>query len=148
MSAPRRIAAGLLVAAVMAIGGGCGGDPYTTLVEGDCLPSSAKVVGTREPDPPTVGCGDPHRYEVYAVDVLDGDAAYPGDEAVDADAKALCFAVFADKVGVDPLDLPEGVKIVYLQPTESSWADEADRDVECLLVFDEDRSGAFIRSEA
>ena len=136
------------VVALMAIGGACGADPYAALVEGDCLPSSAKVIGTREPDPPTVGCGAAHRYEVYAVDLLDGDTAYPGDAAVDAAAKALCFDVFADKVGVDPLDLPEGVKIVYLQPTESSWADEADRDVECLLVFDEDRAGPFIRSEA
>lgn len=117
----------------------CGGPDYQSLRVGQCLPESAEVVGTREPDPPTVPCDEAHRYEVYAVSTLDGGRTFPGTEAVDAAARQRCYELFESNVGFDPADMPDGVRVVYLDPTESSWEQAADRDVECLLIFDDDR---------
>ena len=127
---------------------------YSKLAVGECLPSKAEVVGRREPDPPRVSCAGPHRFEVYWTAPIDlgspkataPNAAHPGDARVDAASKAQCAEVFEAGVGIAPLDLPDGVKMVYLAPSEQSWVDEGDRDVECLVVFDADRSGRFVRT--
>jgi len=119
----------------------CGGPEYRSLRRGQCLPESAQVVGRREADPPTVDCDDAHRYEVYAVSQLAGPATYPGAETVDEQAQHACYLAFEPNVGYGAERMPAHVKVLYLQPSESSWNDEADRDVECLLVFDADRTG-------
>jgi hypothetical protein len=123
----------------------CGGPDYEALRRGECLPASAKVVGEREAAPPTVDCDSPHRYEVYAVSTIDGPRTYPGEATVDERAQHECYLTFEPNLGFDPVDLPDGMKVVYLQPTESSWNDQADRDVECLLVFDDDREGSIVK---
>ena len=127
---------------------------YSKLVVGECLPSNAEVVGRREPDPPRVSCVGPHRFEVYWTAPIDlgspkvtaPGVTYPGDARVDAASKAQCAQVFEAGVGIAPLDLPDGVKMLYLAPSEQSWVDGGDRDVECLVVFDADRSGRFVRT--
>ena len=63
----------IVVVALALVGAvGCGGTDYESLHRGECLPSTAKVVGEREPAPPTVDCSEPHRYQVYGVTQLDG----------------------------------------------------------------------------
>ena len=142
----RPIAVALL--AVVVATAGCGGDDYVSLRAGECLPSTAEVVGTREADPPTVACSKPHKYEVYAVTTISGPRTFPGDDAVDEQAQHACYEAFEPNVGFDPADMPSDVKVVYLQPSESSWNDQADRDVECLLIFDDDRSGSLMKGRA
>ncbi|MFN8050743.1 MAG: septum formation family protein [Acidimicrobiales bacterium] len=137
----RRSAA--LVAAVVVVlscATACG-DDYVSLRAGECLPASAEVVGTREPDPPTVSCATAHRYEVYGVGRLSGTATFPGEAVVDPAARQVCYALFESGVGFPPTEKPTGTKVVYLAPTESSWNDDHDREVECLLVFDKDHVG-------
>lgn len=119
----------------------CGGPDYESMHRGECLPSTAKVVGEREPAPPTVDCSEPHRYQVYGVTQLVGPRTYPGEDVVDKDAQHQCYLLFEPNLGYDPADMPDDVKVVYLQPTESSWNDQADRDVECLLIYDDDTTG-------
>ena len=44
--------------------------------------------------------------------------------------------------------MPDDVKVVYLQPTQSSWNGDDDRDVECLLIFGEDRTGLSLQPDS
>ena len=137
-----------VVAAVVVAGvalGGCARPEYRALVVGQCLPSSAEVVGQREPDPDRVPCTEAHRYEVYEVSDLVLGGSWPGAEAVDEAAQQRCYERFEERVGVDPLDLPDGVLVVTIGPTEDGWG-EGDRAVECLVQLPEDREGAFIGS--
>ena len=141
----RAFVVGVVAAVASVVAVGCGGPDYVSLRAGECLPSSAEVVGTREPDPPTVACSETHRYEVYAVTTISGPRTFPGDDAVDEKAQHACYEKFEPAVGFDPAEMPSDVKVVYLQPTESSWNDQADRDVECLLIFDDDRRGSILK---
>lgn len=117
----------------------CGGR-YSALEVGECLPADAALTGDREPDPPRVDCGLPHVYEVYAVGRLQGDG-FPGEETVDAAALQLCVDALEPAIGIAPADTPEGSDILFVAPTSTSWARDGDRDVECVLVFDEERIG-------
>ena len=136
--------AGVLVA-VGAVAG-CGRSvPFRPLEVGQCLPSSAEVVGRREQQPPVVGCGTEHRYEVYATPALPSGDAWPGQAAVDEAAKQLCYEQFEAGTGYHPLDLPDGVQELTIGPSESGWTGVGDRRVECLVVLPEDRAGSFIR---
>ena len=137
------VASVCLLAALAAIAG-CAGAKYRSLEAGQCLPASAQVEGERQADPPRVGCGVAHRYEVYKVASIGIDGRWPGQDAVDAAAKQVCYANFGAVVGTEPADLPDGLTQVVIGPTESSWNDQADRDVECLLRFSDDRVGTFI----
>lgn len=139
----RRLAGSICLAALAALPA-CA-TKYSSLAVPECLPASAELVPIREPDPPRVACATPHRYEVYAIAALDRNDEYPGDVAVDEAAKQLCIGLFTSHVGVAPLNLPDGVKMLHLFPSEESWTNDDDREVECLLVFDEDRSGRFSR---
>lgn len=136
------IAAPLAASVLVAVG--CAGAKYRSLAVGECLAASARVEGERQADPPPVSCGVAHRYEVYKVAAIGLDGNWPGQDAVDAAAKQVCFAEFGAVVGTEPADLPDGLTQVIIGPTESSWTDQADRDVECLLRFEDERVGTFV----
>ena len=123
---------------------GCSPQGYRAMKVGQCLPSSADVVGEREQRPPTVPCSAPHRYEVYAVTSLDLDPKWPGDSAVDEAARQSCYDRFEAGTGKDPLELPDGVKVVSVAPTEDGWTTSQDRSVECLVALPADQSESFI----
>ncbi len=144
---PRVVVVAMVAAAVLLVAS-CADDEYVTLRAGECLPAGAEVVGTREPDPPRVPCSEPHRYEVYAVTTIDGPRTYPGEAAVDEAAQHECYLAFEPNVGYPAADMPDDVKVVYLQPTQSSWNGDDDRDVECLLIFDEDRTGSSLEPDS
>ncbi len=143
-TAARSRAVAVLVVAAAALGG-CARPDYRALVVGQCLPSAADVVGRREPDPERVPCSEAHRYEVYEVSDLVLSGEWPGEATVDEAAKQRCYERFEAQVGIDPLDLPDGVLVVTIGPTEEGWRD-GDRAVECLVQLPEDREGAFIGS--
>lgn len=134
-----RVALGSIAAGLLIVSMGCGAD-YRSLSPGECLPSSAKVVGRREADPPTTSCEGPHRYEVFAVGRLTGDE-FPGQEQLDADSRMLCYEAFEPSVGFPAAEMGDEIRVVYLAPTEQSWTRDDDREVECLLIFTEDREG-------
>jgi len=148
-SQARRVGLGAFgVPVLIVIAAACGGPAkYVALRAGECLPASANVVGTREPDPPTVSGASGHRYEVYGLGRLKGTATFPGAATVEAASRQVCYALFESGVGIAAGAMPPTMKVVYLSPTESSWNDERDRDVECLLVFDKDRTGRFAKPQ-
>lgn len=143
------IATCALVAGALAAAG-CTRPDDVSLAEGSCLPAEAKVIDRREANPPTVDCDEPHRYETYAVGDLDladdanpdvaGDA-WPGQDVVDAAARQFCYDNFASNVGFEAREMGDDIRVVYITPTAQSWANQRDREVECLLMFTEDREG-------
>jgi hypothetical protein len=136
-----------LIAAVVMSMAGCGTPvPYKALAVGECLPSSAKVVGGREPQPPKVPCSQPHKYEVYATPDLDIGSGWPGQSAVYQQAKSQCYGAFATGTGWDPEKIPDGVKELTIDPSKGGFQSGKDRSVECLVVLPKNEKGAFIRS--
>lgn len=101
-----------------------------TIAVGDCfndLPASEQVTSVGVLD-----CGAPHDYEVYSEATVTDAEAFPGDEAVGAEADAACLAAFETFVGI-PWD-SSALDFSYVVPTAESW-DTGDRLVSCL-VFD------------
>lgn len=99
--------------------------PITELSVGDCFSSDAEVtVAELAPS-----CEAPHVYEVMSMTPTALGEAFPGDDALAAEADALCSADFAE-IGRDAL---AGLATLHLIPTEDSWA-EGDRDIACLIV--------------
>jgi len=134
---------------VASVAAGCAHPlPYKALAVGDCLPSSAKVVGEREPQPPRVPCSQPHRYEVYATPDLDISGDWPGQSAVYQQAKSQCYGAFVAGTGWDPEKLPDGVEELTIDPSKGGYQSGKDRSVECLVVLPKDRTGPFIRSSS
>ncbi|NLA36762.1 MAG: hypothetical protein GX868_13920 [Actinobacteria bacterium] len=147
-SAVRRrvIPAGLAAVLVLVVAGaGCSRPDDVSLRPGSCLTAEAKVIDRREANPPTVHCDKPHRYETYAVGDLDADAfedgTWPGQDAVDAAARQYCYDTFEPNVGFGAQQMGDDIRVVYITPTAQSWTNQRDREVECLLMFTEDRSG-------
>ena len=139
---------GVAAAALVLATAACAkGERFRPLATGECLPRSAQVVGDREQRPPLVPCGEPHRYEVYALPTLDDLDSWPGQDAADEAAKQLCYENFASGTGHDPRTLPDGVDVLTIGPSESSFTTARDRRVECLVVLPRDRRGAFIEPQ-
>ena len=125
----------------------CAQTVYTPLEVGQCLPEGAGVEGRRVDRPEVVPCGEAHRYEVFARDDLEPpDDTWPGEDLVDANARRLCGLAIADATGHAIGDLPAGVKMVHVAPTEDSWAD-GDREVECLFRNDEPTTATLLDSD-
>jgi hypothetical protein len=96
---------------------------------GDCL-NDASSTGTVT-TAPIVPCSKPHDSEAYkSVQMTDG--AFPGADAVTAQANEACADAFPTFIGIayDDSDL----KISYYFPTKDSWAN-GDREILCT-VFD------------
>jgi hypothetical protein len=105
--------------------GGCGVVPDLRI--GDAL------------DPATVGtvaCDQPHDVEVVAVfdHPLDGDAPFPGTEAVDGYATDQCIERFEEYVGSDYVE--SSLDVIVVAPGEEGW-DDGDRRIACV-VYDVD----------
>jgi len=90
-------------------------------------------------DPATVGtvaCDQPHDVEVVAVfdHPLDGDAPFPGTEAVDGYATDQCIERFEEYVGSDYVE--SSLDVIVVAPGEDGW-DDGDRRIACV-VYDVD----------
>ena len=73
-----------------------------------------------------VPCDDAHNAEVAAVEDLPGESDYPGESEVRRQAAQLC--------GQHQADLPEGMFVYPLFPTESLWDSDGGRRAICLAV--------------
>jgi hypothetical protein len=78
----------------------------------------------------SVGCGEPHTAEVYAVfDVAEPGTAFPGDETVDTAAWAGCETRFEPYVGRDYAS--SELDVAYWVPDGASF-ERDDRSVICM----------------
>lgn len=99
--------------------------PITELGVGDCFSSDAELtVATL-----AASCETPHLYEVMSTTPSALGEVYPGEEALVAEADAVCSAGF-EGLGRDAV---AGLVALHLVPSEASWTN-GDRDVACLLA--------------
>ena len=86
-----------------------------------------------------VVCDDEHQAEIFAIEMLDTPVgeAFPGTEARDQAAQALCEPGFEEFLGV-PLAESE-LLLIWLAPTDESWDDD-DREVACAVAAPEGES--------
>ena len=79
---------------------------------------------------PLVPCDEPHGQEVFAV-IDYAEQSYPGSGALAAFGDMACSTAlgdFSDQV-------PEGVPFSYLMPSETTWQENNDRAIVCVLIF-------------
>jgi hypothetical protein len=94
---------------------------------GDCLNDEA--LRGEVQTVPTVACTEPHDGEIYASHQLEA-SPYPGNEAIIAQAEALCETSFDVFVGLPYLDSP--LDYSFYHPTQQSWV-TGDREVLCVI---------------
>ena len=78
---------------------------------------------------PTIACDQPHDSEAYASIIVD-DGAYPGEDAILAQADEDCKAQFNTFAGIDYDQ--SALDFSYYYPTAGSW-DNGDREILCLI---------------
>ncbi len=88
------------------------------------------TVGAEVTELPTVGCGEPHTHEIYAV-FESAEAVYPGFEALEDVALTQCLDAFDDYVGISPFE--SSLVYSWLVPTLNSWNQEDDRESICVV---------------
>lgn len=94
---------------------------------GDCL-NDGNIDG-EVTTVPTIACDQPHDSEAYASIIID-DGAYPGEDAILAQADDACRAEFDSFAGIS---YDESVlDFSYYYPTEGSWSG-GDREILCLI---------------
>ena len=101
-------------------------------VVGTCLDFS-DTTGEEFSSLPEVACEEPHTHEIFAVEKT-GAETYPGFEALEAEAQALCLGEFEDYVGINPFD--SELFVSWLLPTLTSWDRENDREIICVIGED------------
>ncbi|MDD7928105.1 septum formation family protein [Microbacterium thalli] len=95
---------------------------------GDCL-LDAGTMETEVTEAPTVPCGEPHDFEAYHAQNIEGDE-YPGSEGVQTQAEQVCYDAFTAFVG---MSYEESVlDFNYYVPTTGSW-DAGDREILCMI---------------
>ncbi|HEY9412677.1 MAG TPA: septum formation family protein [Jiangellaceae bacterium] len=95
---------------------------------GDCI--GAFGDGEQVSEIPVVPCTEPHDQEVYAAVQVPDAAEYPGDAAVEDQAKTDCSAEFQTFVGLAYDD--SELYVNFLTPTADSWA-QGDREILCTI---------------
>lgn len=100
------------------------------LKPGDCLDPPADVSGEIA-EIRVVPCTDPHTQEVFAKPDSTTEA-YPGAEALAAEADGLCVAAMQTELLLSPDD---GYYWSYLLPSFKGWNTDNDRTVICVFVF-------------
>lgn len=103
-----------------------------TAAPGDCFVTSD--------DTRTVPCDHPHGAEVFYTFTMDGDD-YPGEDGFDLDR---CTEMFGPYVGTT--HDASGYGIAWLVPSRSTWEQSGDREVICMLVTEDLRTGSAYQS--
>lgn len=113
------------------------GEPVIDLGQtavGTCLDFGDEIDDTVE-RLPAVPCEEQHTHEIFAV--VDSSAeTYPGFEALEGEAQAVCLGRFEDYVGISAFD--SELFFSWLVPTLDSWEREGDREIVCVAGEDND----------
>lgn len=99
---------------------------------GDCLNEMDHNTDETISEVPMIDCEEPHDFEVYHVDDLDGDDTFPGEEEVAELAAEECQDAFEDFVGIDYES--SSLDFTTLFPTQEGWENFNDREALCLVL--------------
>ncbi|MFC8271404.1 septum formation family protein [Streptomyces sp. NPDC057271] len=91
-----------------------------------------------------IPCDRPHRGEVYGTARLDGPAAFPGTEAVSAQARARCGGLIVDYIA-DP-DGGHRMGTFFYHPDEAGWR-AGNRAVLCWVAGQDGPMSASVRQD-
>lgn len=115
----------LLLAALVV--SACGGGGVFTLEVGTCFDDTQESEVSEVPE---VDCSEPHDNEVFSVFDYTETDTFPGSEALNDAAQAMCIEEFEAYVG---LSYPESaLDVLPIYPSQESW-DSGDREVICAL---------------
>ena len=100
---------------------------------GDCLLPDKDTTGEVE-KLNAVPCKEKHTQEVFALPDYKGPGAdvYPGEGEIRKFADAACLEAFEHYTGTDYLN--SNLFFSYLHPSLTSWNDDKDRTIACLIV--------------
>ena len=108
---------------------------------GDCITTGA---GQGSDMVPLVPCDKPHNQEVFAV-IASTDTSYPGGGALAALGDEQCLS----GLGGLGSQVPEGMPFSYLLPSETTWQENNDRAIVCVLIFPGGQAlGSFVSGTA
>lgn len=130
-----------LAVVVLVVAGACSddedGEPVIDLGSsaiGTCL-DVGDTVGADIERLPVVPCEEPHSHEIFAVFDSAADS-YPGFDALEAEAQALCLGAFEEYVGISAFD--SDLFYSWLVPTLTSWDKNDDTEIVCVAGEDND----------
>lgn len=100
---------------------------------GDCLLPEKDTTGEVE-KLNAVPCKEKHTQEVFALPKFKGpgDDVYPGEAEIRKFADAACLEAFESYTGTDYLN--SNLFFSYLHPSLTSWNDDDDRTIACVIV--------------
>lgn len=98
-----------------------------SLQVGDCI--SGETEG-QVSSTPVVPCDEPHESEAFYSHIMD-EGGFPGAAAFQTAVEEHCVPAFAEYVGV-PLE-ESALDITWLEPSQQSWDEGADREVLCMV---------------
>lgn len=100
---------------------------------GDCLLPDKGTTGEVE-KLNAVPCKEKHTQEVFALPKFKGpgDDVYPGEAEIRKFADAACLEAFESYTGTDYLN--SNLFFSYLHPSLTSWNDDDDRTIACVIV--------------
>jgi len=108
---------------------------------GDCIEEIAEDPSATSVD--AVPCAEPHRAEVISTITLP-DGEWPGERSVFSEADRGCPEALETETAPSSRD---GLETFYLHPTERSWELQDDRDIVCIALTAQPRSGSVLRGE-
>lgn len=97
---------------------------------GDCFNNTNTFIeGTEVSSVRAIPCSTPHDNEIYALHSVEA-TVFPSSEELSGIANDFCLSKFDQFIGIPYLD--SLVDFTYLVPTEESWVQAGDREIQCI----------------
>ncbi len=134
-----RAATFTLVAVLVGLGG-CSDDtpdptkptaaPALDVQVGQCL-QVTEALDSEVASLPVIDCAQEHTHEIFAAIEDTTDDVFPGATKLEAFSETACYGEFEGYVGINWLD--SSLFITWIYPSLTSWNDEDDREILCVL---------------
>lgn len=105
------------------------GAPALDVKVGQCL-QVTEALDAEVAKLPVIDCAQEHTHEIFAA-VESTDDVFPGATKLEAFSETACYGAFEGYVGINWLD--SSLFITWIYPSLTSWNDEDDREILCVL---------------
>lgn len=106
------------------------GAPALDVKVGQCL-QVTEALDSEVATLPLIDCAQEHSHEIFAAIEDTEDDVFPGATKLEAFSETACYGAFESYVGINWLD--SSLFITWIYPSLTSWNDEDDREVLCVL---------------
>jgi hypothetical protein len=104
--------------------------PALAVQVGQCLQVTA-ALDSEVAKLPVIDCAQEHTHEIFAAIEDTDDDVFPGATKLEAFSETACYGAFEGYVGINWLD--SSLFITWIYPSLTSWNNEDDREVLCVL---------------